>query len=64
MEIRRGNIAAAGIAATTLAAASILPARAQAKAESTWDRIKRTGKVRMGIFDYPPYFLRDRASGK
>lgn len=64
MGIRRRDIAAAGIAATTLVAASIIPARAQSKAESTWDLIKRTGKVRMGIFDYPPYFLRDKASGE
>jgi polar amino acid transport system substrate-binding protein len=43
---------------------SAVPARAQSKTESTWDLIKRTGKVRMGIFDYPPYFLRDKASGE
>ena len=64
MSIRRRHIAAAGVAAATLAAVSIVPARAQSKTESTWDLIKRTGKVRMGIFDYPPYFLRDKASGE
>ena len=40
------------------------PAEAQQKAESTWDLIKRTGKVRMGVFDFPPYFLRDKATGE
>src|SRR5258708_34904989 len=64
MTIRRRDIAAAGIAAATLAAVSAVPARAQSKTESTWDLIKRSGKVRMGIFDYPPYFLRDKASGE
>ena len=39
-------------------------ARAQPKTEFTGELIKRTGKVRMGIFDYPPYFLRDKASGE
>ncbi len=62
MTIRRRNIAAAGVAAATLAAVTA-PARAQSKSESTWDLIKRNGKVRMGVFDYPPYFLRDKASG-
>jgi len=64
MSIRRRDIAAAGVAAATLAAVSIVPARAQPKNESTWDLIKRTGKVRMGVFEYPPYFLRDKASGE
>src|SRR5215468_1843002 len=64
MTVRRRDIAAAGVAAAALTAASIIPARAQSKTESTWDLIKRTGKVRMGIFDYPPYFLRDKASGE
>src|SRR5260370_39383586 len=64
MTIRRRDIGAVGVAAATLAAVSIVPARAQSKTESTWDLIKRTGKVRMGIFDYPPYFLRDKASGE
>jgi len=62
MTIHRRNIAAAGVAAAALAAVTV-PARAQSKSESTWDLIKRNGKVRMGVFDYPPYFLRDKASG-
>jgi polar amino acid transport system substrate-binding protein len=63
MTIRRRDIAAAGVAAATLAAVTV-PARAQGKSESTWELIKRTGKIRMGIFDYPPYFVRDKASGE
>jgi polar amino acid transport system substrate-binding protein len=64
MGIRRRDVASAtAIAAATIAATS-LPARAQPKNESTWELIKRTGKVRMGVFEYPPYFLRDKASGE
>lgn len=64
MTIRRRHIAAAGVAGAALAGIAAPAARAQGKVESTWDLIKRTGKVRMGVFDYPPYFLRDRASGE
>jgi polar amino acid transport system substrate-binding protein len=65
MTIRRRDVAAAGIAAAAIGSvAAAVPARAQAKGESTWDLIKRTGKVRMGVFEYPPYFLRDKASGE
>jgi len=65
MTINRRDIAAFGVGAAALAVAgAAVPARAQTKNESTWDLIKRTGKVRMGIFDYPPYFLRDKASGE
>ena len=64
MGIRRRDIAAAGVAAAALATVSAVPARAQSKSESTWDLIKRTGKVRMGVFEYPPYFLRDKSSGE
>jgi polar amino acid transport system substrate-binding protein len=61
MGIRRRSLA---LAAVVAAAAFALPAQAQQKVESTWDLIKRTGQVRMGVFDYPPYFLRDKASGE
>ena len=66
MGIRRRDIASATavVAAATAIVAATAPARAQAKTESTWDLIKRTGKVRMGVFEFPPYFLRDKASGE
>ena len=67
MGIRRrdiASVAAVAAATTAIVAAATTPARAQAKTESTWDLIKRTGKVRMGVFEYPPYFLRDKASGE
>ena len=59
----RRLLAAAVLASATIGLAA-LPANAQQKGESTWEQIKRTGKVRMGVFDYPPYYIRDRASGK
>src|SRR4029077_7585918 len=52
-----GAIFAAFAAAVALAAVS-------AEAESTWDQIKRTGKLRYGAVDYPHNWLRDKASGK
>ena len=31
--------------------------------ESTWERIKRTGEVRFAVFNYAPYFVKDKESG-
>ena len=53
MGIRRRQVASAtaiAAAATAVVAASA-PARAQPKTESTWDLIKRTGKVRNHVVD-------------
>ena len=61
MGIRRRDVASA--TAIAAAASAIIvsdpAARAQPKNESTWDLIKRTGQVRMGVFEYSPYFMRD-----
>src|SRR6266849_533623 len=46
-----------------LAAALMLMAT-PAAAESTWAQIKRTGKLRYGAIEYPPYWYRDKATGK
>ena len=65
MTIRRRDIAVAGITAAALVGiGAAAPARAQPKTDSTWDLIKKNGKVRMGVFEYPPYFLRDKSSGE
>ena len=45
-------------------AAAVALAAVSAEAESTWDQIKRTGKLRYGAVDYPPNWFRDKASGK
>src|SRR5437899_8719814 len=45
-------------------AVAVMLAAVPAEAESTWDQIKRTGKLRYGAVDYPPNWFRDKASGK
>ena len=65
MTIRRRDMAALGVAAAGLAAAVSLPARAQPKpSDSTWELIKKNGAVRMGVFEFPPYFVRNKTSGE
>jgi polar amino acid transport system substrate-binding protein len=67
MNIRRRDIAAVGIATAGLAAAVAVtrPALAQPKpSDSTWELIKKNGAVRMGVFEYPPYFVRNKQSGE
>ena len=67
MDIRRRGIAAATIAAAAVPviAGAALPLRAQPKmSDSTWELIKKNGAVRMGVFEYPPYFVRNKTSGE
>ena len=45
-------------------AAAVMMMPAPAAAESTWDQIKRSGKLRYGAVDYPPNWYRDKTSGK
>jgi polar amino acid transport system substrate-binding protein len=35
-----------------------------AAAESAWEQVKRTGKLRYGAIEYPPYWYRDKTTGK
>ena len=66
MNFRRRDIAALGVATAGLAAAvKTAPAVAQPKmSDSTWELIKKNGQVRMGVFEYPPYFVRNKSSGE
>lgn len=75
MGTRRSNHPAApdrrSLAAALAAAATALPAlaapgeaRAATGGGSTWEQVKSSGKLRMGVFDFPPYFSRDKATGK
>ena len=66
MKLRRRDIAALGIATAGLAAAvRTAPAVAQPKMnDSTWELVKKNGQVRMGVFEYPPYFVRNKTSGE
>jgi polar amino acid transport system substrate-binding protein len=45
-------------------AAAVMLVPVPVAAESTWDQIKRTGKLRYGAVEYPPYWYRDKATGK
>ena len=45
-------------------AAAVMLMAVSAAAESTWDQIKRTGKLRYGAIEYPPYWYRDKSTGK
>ena len=64
MGIRRRDMASAAIVAAAVVAASV-PARAQPKtSDSTWELIKKNGAVRMGVFEFPPYFVRNKQSGE
>lgn len=57
---------AAGFLAAMFLAMSLFspnPVSAQ-EDESTWERIQRTGEIRMAVFHYPPYFVRDLSSGE
>jgi polar amino acid transport system substrate-binding protein len=62
---RRGALAA-GLAAAAAIPALVTPSRAKAaeSGSSTWEQIKSAGKVRMGTFNFPPYYSRDRQTGK
>ena len=66
MKTSRRDLAAVGVAAATLAVAgAAVPARAQSKmSDSTWELIKKNNQVRMGVFEYPPYFVRNKTSGE
>ena len=66
MKLSRRDMATVGIATAGLAAAvSAVPVRAQPKlSDSTWELIKKNGQVRMGVFEYPPYFVRNKSSGE
>jgi polar amino acid transport system substrate-binding protein len=57
---------AAALAAAVAVPALAVPgtARAQAGGKSTWDQIKSSGTVRMGVFDFPPYYFRDQKTGE
>jgi polar amino acid transport system substrate-binding protein len=63
---RRRTLAAGLAAAAAIPAFVAAPKRAKAAQSdpSTWEQIKSAGKVRMGTFNFPPYYSRDRKTGK
>jgi polar amino acid transport system substrate-binding protein len=65
LAVNRRSLAAALSAAAALPAlAASGAAWAQPGGSSTWEQIRSSGKLRMGIFDFPPYYSRNRANGQ
>ena len=48
------------LAAAFMAAALVAGSAAPGQAESTWERIKSSGEVKFAVFNYPPYFVKDK----
>ena len=43
-----------------MAAALLVGGTTAGQAESTWERIKSSGEVKFAVFNYPPYFVKDK----
>lgn len=54
------NRIVATMASAFMAVALLLGSTTSGSAESTWERIKRTGEVKFAVFNYPPYFVKDK----
>lgn len=59
--IKRGIIA---VFSALLIAVGIASTAVAQDAESTWERIHRTGELRFAVFNYPPYFVQDLSTGE
>lgn len=62
MNLNRRQIAGL-VAAGLFASSGSTFAQQPAETGSTWERIQKSGKLRMGVVDYPPYFMRDPSGG-
>jgi polar amino acid transport system substrate-binding protein len=60
---RRGSFTAVLAGSALAAAAGSVPAQA-AEGETGWDQIHRTKTLRYGAITYPPYWSKDRETGK
>ena len=50
--------------ALPLAAALLFGASGAAQAESTWERARSSGELKFAVFNYPPYFVKDKATNE
>ena len=50
------------LTAVPLAAAVLFGASSIAQAESTWERARSNGELKFAVFNYPPYFVKDKAT--
>ena len=54
----------ARLMALPLAAALLFGALGAAQAESTWERARSSGELKFAVFNYPPYFVKDKATNE
>jgi polar amino acid transport system substrate-binding protein len=50
--------------ALPLAATLLFGASGVAQAESTWERARSSGELKFAVFNYPPYFVKDKATNE
>ena len=50
--------------ALPLAAALLVGVSGAAQAESTWERVRSDGALKFAVFNYPPYFVKDKATNE
>ena len=50
--------------AVPLVAALLFGASTAAQAESTWERVRSNGELKFAVFNYPPYFVKDKATSE
>ena len=61
MTFRFSHAVATVFVSAALALGLTSPSAAQ---ESTWDQVKKSGKLRAGVVDYPPYWYREKGTDK
>ncbi len=54
----------AGLLALPLAAAILAGVSGAATAESTWERVRSSGELKFAVFNYPPYFVKDKSTNE
>ena len=50
--------------AAPFAAALLFGASSAVQAESTWERARSAGELKFAVFNYPPYFVKDKATSE
>ena len=50
--------------ALPLAAALLIGASSVSHAESTWERARSSGEIKFAVFNYPPYFGKDKTTNE
>ena len=53
-----------GLFALPLAAALLAGVSGAAQAQSTWEQVRSSGELKFAVFNYPPYFVKDKATSE